>query len=67
MELPLCGELQDRLNLSLRNNLEAKMRSKVDTIDELEKVKILDNLSLSTSLNLFHSDTLTPAWTPINF
>jgi hypothetical protein len=55
------------LNFSLRNNLEAKMRSKVDTIDELEKVKLLDNLSLSTSLNLFHSDTLTPAWTPINF
>ncbi|MDF1574361.1 MAG: putative LPS assembly protein LptD [Bacteroidales bacterium] len=55
------------LNFSLRNNLEAKMRSKNDTIDELEKVKLLDNLSLSTSLNLFHTDTLTPAWTPINF
>jgi len=55
------------LNFSLRNNLEAKMRSKEDTIDELEKVKILDNLSLSTSYNLFHSDTLTPAWTPIGF
>jgi len=55
------------LNFSLRNNLEAKMRSKNDTIDELEKVSLLDNLSLSTSLNLFHSDSLTPAWTPINF
>jgi hypothetical protein len=55
------------LNLSLRNNLEAKMRSKVDTIDEVEKVKIIDNFSLSTSLNLFHNDTLTPAWTPIGF
>ena len=55
------------LNFSLRNNLEAKMRSKVDTIDELEKVKILDNLSFSTSLNLFHTDTLTPAWRPISF
>ncbi len=55
------------LNLSLRNNLEAKMRSKVDTIDELEKVKILDNLSVSTSLNIFHSDSLTPAWTALNF
>jgi lipopolysaccharide assembly outer membrane protein LptD (OstA) len=54
------------LNFSLRNNIEAKMRSKVDTIDELEKVKLLDNLSLSTSLNLFHDDELTPAWTPIN-
>jgi hypothetical protein len=55
------------LNFSLRNNLEAKMRSKVDTIDELEKVKLIDNLSLSTSYNLFHPDTLTPAWSPIGF
>jgi hypothetical protein len=55
------------LNFGLRNNIEAKMRSKVDTIDELEKVKILDNLSFSTSLDLFHKDTLTPAWTPIAF
>ena len=55
------------LNFSLRNNIEAKMRSKVDTIDELEKVKILDNLGFSTSLNLFHTDTLSPAWTPITF
>jgi hypothetical protein len=43
------------------------MRSKVDTIDELEKVKIMDNLSFSTSYNLFHPDSLTPAWTPIGF
>jgi len=55
------------LSLSLRNNLEAKVRSKVDTIDEVEKVKLLDNLSFSTSLNMFHTDTLTPAWRPISF
>jgi len=55
------------LNFSLRNNIEAKMRSKVDTIDELEKVKILDNLSFNTSYNLFHKDTLSPAWTPVTF
>ncbi|RLD96010.1 MAG: LPS-assembly protein LptD [Bacteroidetes bacterium] len=55
------------LNLSLRNNIEAKMRSKVDSIDELQMVKILDNLSFNTSLNLFHKDTLTPAWNPITF
>jgi len=54
------------LNFSIRNNLEAKMRSKEDTIDELEKVKILDNLSFSTSYNLFHTDTVTPAWSTIN-
>ncbi len=55
------------LSLSLRNNIEAKMRSKVDTIDELEKVKLLDNLNFSTSYNLFQTDTLTPAWRPISF
>jgi len=55
------------LNFSLRNNIEAKMRSKVDTIDELEKVKIVDNLSFNTSLNLFNLDTLSPSWSPITF
>jgi len=55
------------LSFSLRNNIEAKMRPKADTIDELEKVKILENLSFNTSYNLFHSDTLTPAWSPITF
>ena len=55
------------LNLSLRNNIEAKMRSKNDTVDKVEKVQLLDNLSMSTSLNLFHTDTLSPAWRPISF
>jgi hypothetical protein len=55
------------LNLSLRNNIEAKMRSKNDTVEELEKVKLLDNLNFNTSLDLFHDDTLTPAWSPISF
>ncbi|MCK4750858.1 MAG: LPS-assembly protein LptD, partial [Bacteroidales bacterium] len=55
------------LNLSLRNNIEAKMRSKNDTVDEVEKVKLLDNLSFSTSMNLFHTDTLSPRWRPVSF
>jgi hypothetical protein len=55
------------LSLSLRNNIEAKLRSKNDTVDELEKVKLLDNLSFNTSLDLFHDDTLTPAWRPVSF
>ncbi|MEA3462647.1 MAG: putative LPS assembly protein LptD [Bacteroidota bacterium] len=64
---PTARGASGSLNFSLRNNIEAKMRSKADTIDELEKVKLLDNLGFSTSLNLFHTDTLTPAWTPISF
>ncbi len=64
------------LNLSLRNNVEAKMRAKKkkdgsedeeESEDKLEKVSLLDNLSMSTSLNLFHTDTLTPAWRPVSF
>ena len=64
---PTTNGASGSLNFSLRNNIEAKMRSKVDTVDEVEKVKLLDNLSLSTSLNLFHTDTLTPAWAPVSF
>ncbi len=64
---PTFNGASGSLSLSLRNNIEAKMKSKNDTIDELEKVKLLDNLNFSTSLNLFHSDTLTPAWRPVNF
>ena len=63
---PTSNGASGSLSLSLRNNLEAKMRPKVDSIEEVEKVKILDNLNFSTSMNLFHTDTLTPAWTPIN-
>ena len=55
------------LNFSLRNNIEAKMRSKVDTIDEVEKVKLIDNLNFTTSYTMFQTDTLTPRWRPVSF
>ena len=64
---PTFNGASGSLSLSVRNTLEAKMRSKVDTIEELEKVKLLDNFSFNTSYNLFHTDTLTPAWSPISF
>jgi lipopolysaccharide assembly outer membrane protein LptD (OstA) len=64
---PTFNGASGSLSLSLRNNIEAKVRSKVDTVDEVEKVKLLDNLSFSTSLDLLHTDTLTPAWRPISF
>ncbi len=63
---PTSNGASGSLSFSLRNNVEAKMRSKVDTIDEMENVKLLDNLNFSTSLNIFHTDTLTPAWRPIS-
>ena len=52
------------LNLSLGNNIEMKVKSKNDTIDEYEKIKILEKLSFSTSYNFF-ADSL--RWSPIRF
>jgi len=55
------------LSLSLRNNVEAKMRVKNDSTESVEKVKLLDNLSFSTSYNLFNDNPNTPSWRPISF
>ncbi|HER09123.1 MAG TPA: LPS-assembly protein LptD [Bacteroides sp.] len=64
---PTFNGASGSLSLSLRNTVEAKMRSRNDTVDELEKVKILDNLNFSTGMNLFQTDTLSPRWRPISF
>ena len=64
---PTFNGASGSLSLSLRNTVEAKMRSKVDTIDELEKVKLLDNFNFSTSYSLFNKDTLSPSWRPVSF
>ena len=64
---PTFNGASGSLSLSLRNNFEAKMRSKNDTVEELEKVKLLDNLSFNTGMNLFQTDTLSPRWRPISF
>lgn len=39
------------ISASIRNNLEMKVKSKKDTITGYEKIKILDNFSLSTGYN----------------
>ncbi len=54
------------INLSLKNNLEAKVSSRNDTIDEVSKVKLLDNFNLSTNYNLFNKDSLAPSWSTIS-
>jgi hypothetical protein len=63
---PTFNGASGSVSLSLRNNLEAKILSRNDTIDEVQKVKLLDNLNMSSSYNVFHQDSLTPAWTPVN-
>ncbi len=50
------------VNIRLSNNIEMKVRSASDTVQTSKKVKILENLSFSTSYNLF-ADSL--KWSPI--
>ncbi len=40
------------IGLNIGNNLEMKLKSKNDTVQESRKVKLIDNLSLSASYNL---------------
>ncbi len=41
------------IGLSIRNNIEAKIRNKNDTANEFNKIKILDHLDFRTSYNVF--------------
>ena len=50
------------LNLSLRNSFEMKVHNKKDTLNPEKKVKLIDNLTVSTSYNLA-ADSL--RWAPI--
>ncbi len=52
------------VNLSLDNNIEAKIRTANDTtgLEDMKKVKILESLKFSTSYNMF-ADSLN--WSPI--
>jgi hypothetical protein len=59
---PVPSGRQGSLSLSLKNNIEMKLKPRSDTIDESTKVKILDNLNFSTSYNIF-KDSL--KWSPI--
>lgn len=59
---PVPSGRQGSLSLSLKNNVEMKLRSRSDTSDETTKVKILDNLNFSTNYNIF-KDSL--KWAPI--
>ncbi len=47
---------QGNINYSLINNIEMKVRSKKDTINGFQKIKIFENLSLNGSYNMLASD-----------
>jgi hypothetical protein len=45
------GSKSQTLSFSLTNNIEMKVRSKKDSVNEFKKVKIFDNLSMNTGYN----------------
>lgn len=52
------------IGFSLGNNLEMKVRSTKDTVNNFKKIKILESLNFNTSYNLL-ADSLN--WSPISF
>lgn len=63
---PTFNGASGSMSFSLRNNLEAKIRTVNDTVEEVKKVKLLDNFNFSTNYNFFNKDSLSPGWSPIN-
>jgi hypothetical protein len=57
---PTLGRSSATMSFTLNNNLEAKVRSKSDTTDELTKVKIIDNFNFRTRADLQDSIIFDP-------
>jgi hypothetical protein len=60
---PSTGNRSGSVSFSLSNIVEAKIYSRNDTTGKPKKIKLIDNLSLNTSYNIF-SDSLN--WSPVN-
>jgi lipopolysaccharide assembly outer membrane protein LptD (OstA) len=56
------GQKSGRVNFSLSNNLEMKVRSRKDTITGTKKIMLIDDLSISTSYDMA-KDSLN--WAPL--
>ncbi len=50
---PVPSGRQGNVSLNLKNNVEMKLKSKSDTIEETTKVKLLDNLNFGTNYSIF--------------
>lgn len=61
--VPVPNGRSGNVSLSLRNNVEMKLKPESDTTDEFKKVKLLDNLSFTTNYGVF-KDSL--KWSPIS-
>jgi len=59
---PVPSGRSGSVSLSLKNNVEMKLKPRSDTIEEVNKVKLLDNLNFSTNYSIF-KDSL--KWSPI--
>ena len=46
------GDKSGRINFSISNNLEMKVRSRKDTVTGTKKIKLIDNFSIQTSYDL---------------
>ncbi len=57
---PTLGRSSATMSLSLNNNLEAKVKSRSDTTDELTKVKIIDNFNFRTNVDFQDSIKFNP-------
>lgn len=51
--LPSVSGRSGNISFRLGNNLEMKVKDKADTTGQMKKVKLIDDLSLSTSYNIF--------------
>lgn len=57
---PTLGSSSKTMSFALRNNIEAKLKVDTDSTSELKKVKLLDNLNFSSSLNFADSVKFRP-------
>ena len=60
---PVPSGRQGSVSLSLMNNIEMKLKPKSDTIEEMKKIKLLDNFNFSTHYDIF-KDSM--RWSPIS-
>jgi hypothetical protein len=51
--IPVPSGRSGSVSLSLKNNLEMKLKPESDTVKEYKKVKLLDNLNFSTNYDIF--------------
>lgn len=63
---PLGAKQSGSLSLSLRNNVEMKIRTPEDTTETEKKIKILETFDFTTSYNPFLDDDV-PKWSNLNF